>query len=167
MTQEANQDTSVCILCALSGALLAALAMVILAKLFYLAPSKPLSLPLADACDLSLSVCAITLPDGGSLEIELGEKPVPLLERFPMRAKVSDSRWQPVEVDFSGVNIPMAFVRAYLKPAPGEGEYAAHSALPLCATGRMEWQATVRLEKQGRQMLAPFRFVTMNLKTAF
>lgn len=152
---------STCALCALSGMLLAALVVVAVAKLFYLAPSKPLSLPLAAACDLSLSACAIPLPDGGSLEIELGEKPVPLLERFPLRATVSDSRWQPVEVDFTGVNIPMAFVRAYLKSAPGEGEYAAHSALPMCATGRMEWQATVRLEKQGRQMLAPFRFVTI------
>jgi hypothetical protein len=154
-----NQAT--CTLCALSGMLLAALVLVVMAKLFYLAPSKPLSLPLASACDLSMTACTIALPDGGSLEIDLGKKPVPLLSRFPLRARVSDSRWQPVEVDFTGINIPMAFVRAYLKPAPDEGEYAAHSALPMCATGRMEWQATVRLEKQGRQMLAPFRFITI------
>jgi hypothetical protein len=105
------------------------------------------------------------LPGGGHLEFTLGPRPVPLLSPLKLEIRVSGSNTRALEVDFTGVNTPMAFNRAYLLPA-GKGVYRAQTTLPVCTTGRMEWQATVLLENGKRQMLAPFRFETEQRKAS-
>lgn len=151
--------TVTCPLCALVGALAAALALAVLAKTLFLVPHGPTLLALDESCSLSSETCVMPLPDGGRIEFALGPRPVRLLSSLKLEIRVSGSNARPLEVDFSGVNTPMAFNRAYLLPS-GNGIYGAQTGLPVCATGRMVWQATVLLENGARQILAPFRFET-------
>ncbi|BCB26044.1 hypothetical protein SKTS_09300 [Sulfurimicrobium lacus] len=148
-----------CPLCALVGALAAALALAILAKTLFLVPRGPTLLALDETCSISSETCSMPLPGGGRLEFALGPRPVRLLSPLKLEIRVSGSNARALEVDFTGVNTPMAFNRAYLIPS-GNGVYGAQTGLPVCATGRMVWQATVLLENGERQMLAPFRFET-------
>lgn len=156
-----QQDKFTCALCALSGALLAGVFIALLFKILFFAPDAVRMLSLDEQCQLEQGACTLTLPDGETLEIEIGVKPVPLVANFPLRVQLSGGNYRPVEVDFIGENFPMAFVRAYLSPE-NEGRFSARTALPLCANGRMIWRATVRLEHAGRQVLAPFRFETVS-----
>lgn len=148
-----------CVPCAVIGALLGAIAVTVLLKQMVFAPPKALVLPLDPACSLSAGPCAVDLPDGGSLEFALGPRPTPLLKPLALDIRVAGSDARAMEVDFTGVDVPMAFNRADLAPS-GEGSYAGQATLPLCANGRMEWRATVRLEDGGRQIYVPFRFTT-------
>lgn len=145
--------------CAAIGALLGAIAVTVLLKLMVFAPPKALVLPLDPTCSLSAASCSAELPGGGTLEFALGPRPTPLLKPLALDIRISGSNARAVEVDFTGVDVPMAFNRADLIPA-GEGSYAGQAALPLCASGRMEWRATVRLQDGGRQIYVPFRFTT-------
>ncbi|MBS4095260.1 MAG: hypothetical protein KGZ83_00305 [Sulfuricella sp.] len=150
---------SECLPCALIGVLLGALAVVVLVKLMVLAPPKAITLPLDATCSLSSATCAATLPDGGRLEFTLGPQPVPLLKPLSIALRIEGSSARALEVDFNGVNLPMAFNRADLTPA-GNGQYAGQAILPLCANGRMAWQATVLVEDGQRRIYVPFRFET-------
>lgn len=156
-----NDNAGQCLLCALAGMLFAAVVMAVAAKLLFLAPRAPLALTPDTVCDLSRdAVCELALPDGGSVHLSLGSRPAPLLRPFALEVRVKGSSAQAEEVDFSGVNMPMAFVRAYLSPGEQPGTWRAQTTLPLCASGRMSWQASVRLEQGKRQVIAPFRFET-------
>lgn len=148
-----------CPLCALIGALVAALVLAVLAKTLFLVPRGPIVLALDESCSIGSKICAMPLPDGGRIELELGPRPVRLLSPLKLEIRVSGSNARPLEVDFTGVNTPMAFNRAYLLPNE-PGVYGAQTGLPVCATGRMVWQATVLLESGAHQILAPFRFET-------
>jgi len=152
-------ESGVCPLCALVGALVAALVLAVLAKAVYLAPHGPTLLALDESCSLSSEICAIQLPDGGRIEFALGPRPVRLLSQLKLEIRVSGSNARPLEVDFTGVNTPMAFNRANLIPS-GSGIYGAQTSLPVCITGRMVWQATVLLENGDRKIRAPFRLET-------
>ncbi|MEN6587737.1 MAG: hypothetical protein ABFE02_16985 [Sulfuricella sp.] len=158
-TPVAPRASDRCPLCALVGALAAALALAILAKTLFLVPRGPTLLALDETCSISSETCALPLPGGGRLEFALGPRPVRLLSPLKLEIRVSGSNARALEVDFTGVNTPMAFNRAYLIPS-GNRVYGAQTALPVCATGRMVWLATVLLENGERRMLAPFRFET-------
>jgi hypothetical protein len=153
------QATGNCPLCALVGALVAVLALAVLAKTLFLVPRGPTLLALDETCSISSETCAMPLPGGGRIEFALGPRPVRLLSPLKLEISVFGSHARALEVDFTGVNSPMAFNRAYLIPS-GNGVYGAQTALPVCATGRMVWQATILLENGKRRMLAPFRFET-------
>jgi len=148
-----------CLLCAIVGMLAAAMALAVLAKMLFLAPAGPTVLPLDETCSLSRETCSVRLPDGGSLKFSLGPRPVPLLKPLTLEIRIAGSNANPVEVDFTGVNVPMAFNRAYPTQATN-GVYTAQTTLPLCASGRMVWQASVLLEKGDDRLLVPFRFET-------
>lgn len=148
-----------CPLCALVGALSAALVLAVLAKAVFLVPRGPTLLALDESCSLSSATCTMSLPDGGRIEFTLGPRPVALLSPLELEIRVSGSKARALEVYFTGMNAPMAFNRAYLVSSK-DGVYGAKTGLPVCATGRMVWQATVLLEGSDRQILAPFRFET-------
>lgn len=145
--------------CALLGAMLGAIAATALVKLMVLAPPKQLVMPLDTACSLSSATCLTDLPGGGSLEFTLGPRPTPLLKPLALDIRITGSRARALEVDFTGVDVPMAFNRAHLAPQ-SEGAYSGQARLPLCASGRMEWRATVLLEDGTRRIHVPFRFET-------
>lgn len=147
-----------CPLCAMTGALAAAVAVAALVKVMVFS-TPAAALPLDETCSLSAGACTVSLPDGGTLRFSLGPRPVPLLKPLGLQLRVEGSGARATEVDFSGITVPMAFSRAHLS-AHGGGRFGGEATLPLCGAGRMVWQATVLLEDGQRKIYAPFRFET-------
>ncbi len=134
------------------------LAMLVAAAAGYIwLPRADIPLPLVEGCRLDEQTCSTALPEGGAMEITLEPRPVP--SSAPVRVSIVLHGLQPgrVEVDFQGVEMNMGLHRLVLSDAGG-GRYAGETTLPVCVTGRMVWQATVRLETGRKDISVPFRF---------
>lgn len=125
---------------------------------------SPLLLPKADitlqpdpACSIERQACAVTLPDGGRLELEVGSKPIPLVKPFTLEVRSSGVAAQRVEVDFAGIDMNMGYNRPLLT-ASGDGRFVGEATLPVCVTGSMEWQATLLVDTGSQRIAVPFRF---------
>lgn len=140
------------------GILLIALVVVVGYKL------SPLLLPRADvviqpdpACDLQRQACAVTLPAGGSAELAMTPRPIPMAMPFEVQVTTGGFVATRVEVDFSGIDMNMGLNRPQLTPRAG-GSFAGQATLPVCITGTMDWQATVLIETGGERIAIPYRF---------
>lgn len=125
---------------------------------------SPMLLPKADlvvepdpACNVQREDCAVRLPDGGTIELSVGTRPIPLVKSFPLEVRTRGIAVDRVEIDFSGVDMEMGFNRPQLA-ARGDGRFAGEAMLPVCVTGRMLWQATVLLESGAKRIAVPYRF---------
>ena len=140
------------------GILLIALVVVVGYKL------SPLLLPKADVtvqpdpgCNLQRQACAVKLPAGGSVELAMGTRPVPMVKPFEVQVTTSGFSPGRVEVDFAGIDMNMGLNRPELA-ARGNGSFAANVMLPVCITGAMDWQVTVLIETGGERIAIPYRF---------
>ncbi len=140
------------------GILLIALVVVVGYKL------SPLLLPRADvviqpdpACNLQRQACAVKLPSGGSVELAMATRPIPMVKPFEVRVTTSGFAPGRVEVDFAGIEMNMGLNRPELATR-GDGRFAGQVTLPVCITGAMDWQATVLIETGGERIAIPYRF---------
>lgn len=133
------------------------------AKLWLARNAVPtLTAPLATGCDLHAAPCASTLPDGGRIELSLSPHPIPLLRPIAVTVRLQRLEARKVEVDFAGESMNMGFNRHQLQRQP-DGSYAGNTVLPVCVTGRMAWRASVIVDTERDQVVAPFRFITAHL----
>jgi hypothetical protein len=146
------------ILIDLIGLLLIALVVVVGYKL------SPLLLPRADVvvqpdpvCNLQRQACAVSLPTGGTVELAMGTRPIPMVKPFEVQVTTSGFSPGRVEVDFAGIEMNMGLNRPELA-ARGNGRFAAQVTLPVCITGAMDWQVTVLIENGGERIAIPWRF---------
>lgn len=142
------------------GVLLIALVVVVGYKL------SPLLLPKADvtvqpdsACNLQRQDCSVDLPGGGTVTLAMGTRPVPLVKPFAVRLSAQGVAPSRVEVDFAGIDMNMGYNRPELVAA-GAGRFVGEATLPVCITGRMDWQATVLIERGRERIAIPFRFTS-------
>lgn len=124
---------------------------------FVMLPRADVQLPLVEHCRLDREACSAHLPDGGRLEMRLEPRPVP--SAGPVRVIVTTEglRADRAEVGFTGVDMNMGL---HLLPLAAESDFrhVGETTLPVCVTGRMVWQATVRLEVGRKDISVPFRF---------
>lgn len=127
---------------------------------------SPILLPKADltvlpdpACNLQKQVCPATLPSGGTIELSLGARPVPLVKPFAVQVVAKGLQPARIAVDFAGVEMNMGYNRPELQES-GEGRFVGEATLPVCITGQMDWQATVLIEAGSERIAVPFRFTT-------
>ena len=135
-----------------------ALAIILIAgSSWWFAPRATLELPHAADCDLNRGPCSTALPSGGSIELAIEPRPVPVLEPLALRVRLRGVEADAVEVDFSGVGMNMGYNRPRLARA-GPDEFTGSGTLPVCVTGAMAWDATVLVQAGRRTIAAPFRF---------
>lgn len=125
---------------------------------------SPMLLPKADvtvqpdpACNLQQQACAVSLPNGGKVELAMGTRPVPLVKPFAVQVATSGFAPARIEVDFTGIDMNMGYNRPQLV-ARGAGSYVGEATLPVCITGGMDWQATVLVETGSERIAIPYRF---------
>ena len=139
------------------------LALLLLALVSYklspwLQPPTDVTVEPRPACDPGRTACTVSLPDGGQMRLSFAPLPVPLAKPFDAHVSIEGARAKNVLIDFSGVSMNMGLNRPQLT---GNGaDFAASVTLPVCVTGRMEWQATVIAEIAHRRIAVPFRFTT-------
>lgn len=129
---------------------------------YYLAPllqpKTDITMPLV-ACDLNASPCHADLPGGGRLEFAITPRPIRALKTLDLEATVTSAPAHKLEVDFAGVDMKMGFNRPALT-STGPGKFSGQASLPVCVTGKMQWQATVLVETGQQTIALPFRFDT-------
>lgn len=137
------------------------LALAILGVLGYklaplLSPRTDVALPVSQ-CDLGKTPCTIALPEGGQIEIAIDPRPIPALKPLRLLAVASKADVRKIEVDFAGVDMKMGYNRPALESI-GDGRFSGQANLPVCITGKMQWQATVLIETGKSVVAAPFVF---------
>lgn len=112
-----------------------------------------------DECNLNQSACAAPIRSGGEALLELEPRPMPTLQPLVATLKLTgqDPEW--VEIDLDGVEMYMGFNRARLDRV-GPGRYRGEVVLPVCASERMTWAATLLPEGDVERGEVQFRFVT-------
>lgn len=125
---------------------------------------SPLVLPPADLavaagtdCNLNTAPCRVTLADGGSVELAISPRPIPVVSPLTIEAKLIGIAADTAELDFSGADMEMGYNRVPLA-AQGNGRFTATAALPVCVTGRMNWRATLILASGGRRLTVSHDF---------
>jgi hypothetical protein len=124
---------------------------------WWFAPRATIELPHVGNCDLNRGPCTSALPSGGSIELAIEPRPVPVLEPLALRVRMDGIQADAVEVDFAGVGMNMGYNRPRLARA-GPDEFTGSATLPVCITGAMAWDATVLVQAGRRTISAPFRF---------
>lgn len=127
---------------------------------------SPLLLPKADvsaqpdpACDLHKGPCGAALPGGGSMQFSITPRPIPMVSPLQVEVALTGREASKVEVDFAGVDMNMGLNRPELA-AQGSGRFTGQGSLPVCVTGKMDWQATVMIETGRERIAVPFRFAS-------
>jgi hypothetical protein len=123
------------------------------------APESVYVLALDPQCDLQGGPCALVLPGGGRIELEITPRPIRVLEPMTLSVRLEGLAARTVEVDFSGVDMYMGYNRFALHPQ-SEGLYTGEGVLPICTEQRMPWEANVLVDAREGMLAAPFRFVT-------
>lgn len=123
---------------------------------------QPVELQLAEAdCRADRSVC-IASADGARISLELGPG-VPVMRPFAIRATASlaaGEQPEQVEVDFDMIGMDMGRNR-YRLVQDADHVWQGVATLPVCTTGRSDWQAVVEIEADsGRRYRAVFPFET-------
>ncbi len=125
---------------------------------------SPLLLPKADltvtpaaGCNLNLRTCRADLPGGGGIELTLTPHPIPVVHPFQVEARLSGLSAERIEIDFVGINMDMGYNRQPLSET-SDKLFTGQASLPVCVTGRMDWQATLLVESDHRRIAVPFYF---------
>jgi hypothetical protein len=126
-------------------------------------PSVPADIRMLDAdprCDLRRQRCALSLPGGGEVLLDISPRGVPPMEPLQLEVLVAGSPLDAVWVDFAGVDMDMGFNRAGLDAAAA-GRFTGSGMIPVCIRDRMTWEARVVLTDGTDWVGAPFRFDVM------
>jgi len=125
---------------------------------------SPLLLPRADVlvepepgCDLHRAACRAQLPEGRRLELSIEPRPIPVTTPFELNVRFEGGAVDRVAIDFAGVDMNMGYNRTALHD-DGAGRFSGRAILPVCITGRMNWQATLLIETGRQRIAVPFRF---------
>lgn len=127
---------------------------------------SPLVLPKADVnvqpesgCDLQRNACGALLPGGGEVRFSIAPRPIPSLSPLQLEVTLAGREARQVKVDFAGAVMDMGLNRAELA-SQGGGRFTGTASLPVCASGGMEWLATILIESGRERIAVPFRFAS-------
>lgn len=109
------------------------------------------------SCDLNAEPCGAALPGGARVFLSIAPRPIPTVQKLDILVTVTGVWPDKVEVNFAGVGMNMGYNRPALS-RQSDGTYIGQTALPVCVSQRMRWQATVVLRRPGQNVSIPFRF---------
>ncbi len=110
-------------------------------------------------CDLRAGPCALAVPGGGRIRFGILPREIPVGKELKLEVWLEGLEAKAVTVDIDGVDMAMG-----LSPYPlrrdGPGHFSGPGGLNFCSRGIMEWEARVIVRQEGREIVAPFRFIT-------
>ncbi|WP_323002217.1 hypothetical protein [Denitromonas sp.] len=138
------------------AAVLALLALALYGWHLWTAPPTEVLLPRA-ACDLNAGACTEALPNGSTVRFTIGPQPIPVMEDLTLQARFTGETPDHVMVDLNGTTMKMAANQPQLLPV-GTGDFEGKTALSVCITGAMQWQALLSVDYGRTRYLLPFVF---------
>lgn len=120
------------------------------------APPTEVWLPRA-GCDLNAGACRQTLPNGASVVFAINPHPIPSMEDLTLSAAFSGATPDRVDVDLNGTTMKMAANQPRLLPVENN-RFEGQTALSVCVTGAMQWQAVLSADFGRTRYNLPFVF---------
>ncbi|MDZ7662328.1 hypothetical protein [Thiohalophilus sp.] len=119
-------------------------------------PAKTVSMPVtAIACRETTGACRATHPDLGDITLRFPDGAY-YMQRFAAELRLARAtQLDRVTLDLAMTGMDMGRNRFNLSPA-GDGIWQGELLLPLCVTGRVDWQVTVQLDRDERRYEAVF-----------
>lgn len=114
-------------------------------------------LPVAADCDLRAGPCVQSVA-GDAVRLSITPTQIPLMKTLSLRVDIDGLPADAVSVEIRGLNMDMGLNRTRLA-AGADGGWSGETILPLCSQRRMEWEAAVRVDRNGL-FEVPFPFVT-------
>jgi len=120
------------------------------------APAETVSLPVTEtACQKTRAACRATHPDLGDITLRFPEGAY-YMQRFEAELRLAKSTdLEQVTLDLQMTGMDMGRNRFKLSPA-GDGIWRGELLLPICVTGRVDWQVRVQLDRDERRYEAVF-----------
>lgn len=115
------------------------------------------------ACDLGATPCALALPGGGEVKLELAPRPLLAMKDLAVRVDLGANAPERAEVSvsFSMRGMSMGENRSRLART-GRGRFEGKAVIVRCSSGRREWVADVEVASPG----APARSARFSLTVA-
>lgn len=111
-------------------------------------------------CDLHRGPCEAHFPDGGSLQVSVTPRPIPMVTPITVEVRLAGMGAEAVEIDFHSPDMYMGYNRRPLT-AQGDGRYTGRAVLPVCVRDRMRWQLQVIARTPKGARGARFEFDTV------
>lgn len=111
-------------------------------------------------CDLHRGPCTARFADGGSLQVDVTPRPVPLVTPITVEVRLAGMSAESVEVDFHSPDMYMGYNRRPLA-LQADGRYIGRAVLPVCVRDRMRWQLQVIARTPKGARGARFEFDTV------
>jgi len=120
------------------------------------APVETVSLQVTEtACQKTRAACRATHPELGEITLRFPEGAY-YMQRFAAELRMSDAiRVDQIRLDLTMTDMDMGRNRFALSPA-GDGLWRGELLLPICVTGRVDWQVRVQLDRGERRYEAVF-----------
>ena len=108
------------------------------------------------ACDLAIEDCEIALPENKKISVSLSPKPAKVQQDLSFTVRSDSAHLVPYEVDLTGVQLNMGYIRPKLIPA-GDG-YSAQVRLPICELRKMKWKANILFKNKSSELTSAVFF---------
>jgi len=127
------------------------------ASRYFSTPPDVVTLPAAQGCMIEQAACRADLAAGVAMEFSLAPRPLTAAAPLEIRVRIEGLEATNVRASFRGVAMSMGMHEVDLAPL-ADGSYLARTALPVCVSGRMQWEATIEIDTGARIFRQPFRF---------
>lgn len=116
--------------------------------------------PTAANCDLHTGPCTIE-HDGAKVTLQINPHPIPIARPLGVQLTLEGLNPSEVQLDISGINMYMGYNRVPLMSTK-PNRWVGTSMLAFCTAEKMEWQVTVMLTENGKEIQIPFLLETSN-----
>lgn len=120
-------------------------------------PREVLSLPQLEDCRLDQGSCRADLGEGAVLQVDVEPRPILPAEPITIELELEGLAAKQVTATFRGATMNMGLVETKLA-AKGQGRFAGKALLPVCVSGRMDWELAITIESGRKLIRQPFRF---------
>lgn len=115
---------------------------------------------LVKGCDLHTETCEASHGDS-KLSLKISPHPIPIARPLGIEVDLHNLNPSKVQLDISGINMYMGYNRVDLTSTK-PGHWVGTSMLAFCTAETMQWQITLMLEENGKQIQVPFYLETSN-----
>ena len=115
---------------------------------------------MAKDCDLHTQTCTATKGDQ-QVSLKIAPNPIPIARPLGIEVEVKNLKPTEMQLDISGINMYMGYNRVRLSSKKPD-HWIGTSMLAFCTTEKMEWQITVMMHENGKEIQVPFYLETSN-----
>lgn len=118
--------------------------------------------PTPENCDLHTGPCTIE-HNGAKVTLQINPHPIPIARPLGVQLTLENLKPTEIQLDISGINMYMGYNRVPLMSTK-PNRWVGTSMLAFCTAETMQWQITLMMTENGKEIQVPFYLETSNRK---